>query len=486
MLNLSDPTLLKNRLFFCGEWQKGSDATMLMVSNPATQEKICELKGASASDTNNAISYAESKQKEWRVVSAKHRAQVLLNWHDLMLNNLDDLAAILTLEQGKPLAEAKAEVIYAASYLKWFSEEARRVYGDIIPSDDSSKRLMVIKQPIGVVAAITPWNFPCAMITRKVAPALAAGCAIVVKPAESTPLSALALAELAQRAGLPDGLVSIVVSNSPADIGKQLTDNPIVRKLSFTGSTKTGKYLAEQCTKTLKKTSMELGGNAPFIIFPDADLNLAVKGALNSKFRNAGQTCVCANRFIVHSTIHDKFVNLFAKEVNKLKMGNGFETDVTIGPLIDKNAVSRVNSLVQDASQKGAKIVLGGDDGGLGRCYYSPTIISRATSNMRVFSEEIFGPVAAISCFDEEAQAIELANATDTGLAAYLFTQDVSRIWRISEALESGIVGVNEGIISTEVAPFGGVKESGNGREGSKYGIDDYLEIKYICLGGLK
>lgn len=485
MINLKDSSLLKTKLFFCGEWQEGTGQTTLSVSNPATQKVICEIKGASASDTNDTIRYAQTTLKKWKFESPKRRAEILQKWYELVVDSVNDLALILTLEQGKPLAEAKNEILYGASYIKWFAEEARRIYGDIIPSDNPSHRLLVIKQPVGVVAAITPWNFPCAMVTRKVAPALAAGCTVIVKPAESTPLTALALAELGQRAGIPNGVISVVVGKSPKEIGEQLTSSQIVRKLTFTGSTNTGKLLVEQCAKTLKRTSMELGGNAPFIVFPDADLDLAINAAMNSKFRNAGQTCVCSNRFIIHTDIHDEFVQRFVEKVSELKVGDGLEADVTVGPLIDEQAVNRVALLVENAVTQGANIRFEGNGKEMSGCYYPPTIITGVTPVMDVFTQEIFGPVAPITLFDEEVQAIELANSTSTGLASYIFTQNQSRIWRISEALDNGIVGINEGIISNEMAPFGGVKESGSGREGSKYGIDDYLELKYICLGGL-
>lgn len=486
MLTLKDPSLLKKQLFINGEWVNGDSGHTLSIINPATGSELCQIASGGKSETRYAITCAKNAMQNWQQFTAKERAVILKQWFNLILENADDLAAILTAEQGKPLAEAKGEILYGAAYIEWFAEEAKRIYGDIIPSSNATQRLLTIKQPIGVVAAITPWNFPNAMITRKVAPALAAGCAVVVKPAEATPLSALALAALAQRAGIPKGLLSIVVGVDAKEIGKELTDNAIVKKFSFTGSTNVGKQLIKQCADTVKKTSMELGGNAPFIVFEDADINQAVQGAIASKFRNAGQTCVCANRFLVHSSIAQEFTDQFVAQTKKLIVGNGVDEGVSIGPLINQSAANNVESMVNDAIESGAKVLLGGEKSSLGECFYSPTIITNVTPQMRLFKEEIFGPVAPIISFDTEEEAIELANATEAGLASYLYTQNYSRIWRFSEQLENGIVGINEGIISTEVAPFGGIKQSGNGREGSKYGIEDYIEIKYLCMGGIE
>lgn len=485
MLTLKDPLLLKRQLFIKGEWVDGESGQSFPVLNPATGLEICRVASGNKHDTRTSIQSAHNAMQTWRQTTAKYRSELLKRWYQLIIENLDDLALILNAEQGKPIAEAKGEILYGAAYIEWFAEEAKRVYGDIIPNNNASQRLLTIKQAIGVVAAITPWNFPNAMITRKVAPALAAGCAVIVKPAEATPLSALALAYLAEKAGLPKGIFSIVVGVDSKEIGKALTDSPIVRKLSFTGSTHVGKLLLKQCADTVKKTSMELGGNAPFIVFDDADIDEAVKGAMASKFRNAGQTCVCANRFLVQSNIYQEFTDKFVAATKELVMGNGADENVTIGPLINATAVQNVHAMVTDAIAKGAKIPIGGTLNTLGENFYPPTILSDVTEQMRVFSEEIFGPVAPIIPFDTEEQALELANATEAGLASYLYTQNYSRIWRFSERLENGIVGINEGIISTEVAPFGGIKESGTGREGSKYGMDDYIEIKYLCMGGI-
>ena len=485
MLRLNDPLLLKKQLFINGEWVDGDSKKSISVINPATGIEICKVASATKEDIVFSIECAQKALQTWREITAKQRAEFLKHWYHLIIENIDDLTRILTAEQGKPLVEAKAEILYGASYIEWFAEEAKRMYGDIIPSNKSSQRLLTIKQPIGVVAAITPWNFPNAMITRKAAPALAAGCSIIVKPAEATPLSALALAELAQRAGIPKGVFSVVVGIDSKEIGKELSDNPQVKKLSFTGSTKVGKILIKQCADTVKKVSMELGGNAPFIVFEDADIDQAVQGAIASKFRNAGQTCVCANRFLVHSSVYQEFTTKFVEATKKLVMGNGIEAEVSIGPLINAAAVQDVHIKVTDAVENGAKILLGGSPSQLGENFYPPTILSDVSANMRVFKEEIFGPLAPIIAFSTEQQALELANATEAGLASYIYTQNYSRIWRFSERLENGIVGINEGVISTEVAPFGGIKQSGNGREGSKYGMDDYTEIKYLCMGGL-
>jgi succinate-semialdehyde dehydrogenase/glutarate-semialdehyde dehydrogenase len=485
MIILKDPSLLKQQLFINGEWVDGDSGEFVSVINPATGLELCKVASGGKHETRYAIKCAKNAMQNWQKTTAKYRAGLLKNWYELIVNNADDLATILTAEQGKPLAEAKGEVLYGASYIEWFAEEAKRVYGDVIPSNNTSQRLVTIKQPIGVVAAITPWNFPNAMITRKIAPALAVGCAVVVKPSEATPLSALALAVLAERAGIPKGLLSIIVGIDSIEIGKELTDNPLVKKLSFTGSTNVGKQLIKQCADTVKKTSMELGGNAPFIVFDDADIDEAVKGAIASKFRNAGQTCVCANRFLVHKDIYQEFSEQFVAQTKKLIVGNGVDEDVSMGPLINATAATNIDDIVKDAQQKGAKILLGGSPMDIGECFYPPTIIIDVNASMRLFKEEIFGPVAPVISFSTEEEALELANATEAGLASYLYTQNYSRIWRFSEQLENGMVGINEGIISTEVAPFGGIKQSGNGREGSKYGIDDYTEIKYICMGGI-
>ena len=422
--------------------------------------------------------------KSWQAVPAKQRAQILRHWFDLMIQHQEDLAMIMTAEQGKPLAESRGEIAYGASYIEWFGEQAKRVDGDVIPAPGSDKRIICIKQPVGVVAAITPWNFPNSMIARKAAPALAAGCTIVIKPASETPLSALAMAELASRAGIPPGAINVVCGSSGA-IGGELTANPLVRKLTFTGSTPVGKMLVEQCAATLKKTSMELGGNAPFIVFEDADLDAAVEGALASKYRNSGQTCVCANRLLVQASIHDAFVEKLVAAAAQMKLGNGMQADTKLGPLVNAKAVNDVDDLVQRSVSAGAQVALGASRSDLGPCFYNPTVLTGVTPGMPVFNTEIFGPVAPIVRFETEAEAIALANDTEFGLASYFYTQDLGRAWRVSEALEYGMVGLNEGIISNEMAPFGGVKESGSGREGSKYGIDDYLEIKYILMGGL-
>jgi succinate-semialdehyde dehydrogenase / glutarate-semialdehyde dehydrogenase len=454
------------------------------VRNPATGLTLGAVPDMGAAETARAIAAADRAWDGWRSMTAKARAGVMRRWFDLMMANQDDLAAIMTAEQGKPLAEARGEIAYAASFIEWFAEEGKRVYGDVIPATAPGRRLVVIKQPVGVVAAITPWNFPAAMITRKAGPALAAGCPIVIKPAPQTPFSALALCELAERAGIPPGIVQVVTGSAEA-IGGEMTGNPTVRKLTFTGSTKVGKILIAQCAATVKKVSMELGGNAPFIVFDDADLEKAVKGAVASKFRNNGQTCVCANRILVQDGIHDAFVTRFASAVAGFKVGDGMAADTTQGPLIDENAVLKVEAHLADALAKGASLIAGGSRHPLGGTYFEPTIISGVTTEMRVAREETFGPLAPVFRFQSEAEAIRMANDTEFGLAAYVYTRDIGRIWRTGEALEYGIVGINEGVPSTEAAPFGGMKESGLGREGSYYGIEDYLEVKYLCLGGI-
>ena len=483
-LTLKDPSLLANRAYVNGEWVPADSGETLDITNPATGEVVASVAKCGTVETRRAIEAAEKAQKSWKLKTAKERSALLRRWFNLMMENQDDLAAILTAEQGKPLAEAKGEIAYGANYVEWFAEEAKRIYGDTIPQPSNDKRLLVIKQPVGVVACITPWNFPNAMLTRKMAPALAAGCTVVCKPANATPLSAYALAVLAERAGIPAGVINILTGKT-SEIGDELTGNPIVRKLTFTGSTPVGKQLMRACADTVKRTSMELGGNAPFIVFDDADLDAAVAGAMASKFRNAGQTCVCTNRILVQSSVYDAFAEKLTAAVKTLKMGNGMDAGVTIGPLIDNKAAREVYGMIDAAISGGAKAVIGGSASSLGGSFVEPTVLTNVSSDMRVFKEEIFGPVAPLLRFETEAEAIELANATDVGLASYMYTRDIGRVWRVAEGLEYGIVGINEGLISNEMAPFGGVKESGNGREGSKYGIDDYLEIKYLCMGGL-
>ncbi len=484
MLTLNRPDLLATASYINGQWLTNSD-DKIAVSNPATNEVIVEIAGVGAAETRKAIEFAEQAMPAWAAKPAKERANILRKWFNLIMENQEDLARILTAEQGKTLAEARGEIAYGANYIEWFAEEAKRIDGDIIPAPSGDKRIMVIKQPVGVVASITPWNFPNAMITRKAAPALAAGCTFVGKPASETPLSALALCVLAEEAGIPAGVFNMVVGKSSREIGGEMTSNPIVRKLTFTGSTPVGKVLMEQCAGTVKKTSMELGGNAPFIVFEDADLDAAVQGALASKYRNSGQTCVCSNRILVHADVHDAFVEKLHHAVSQFQLGDGTQDGVTHGPMITHKAVQDVTAMVEDAVAKGAKPIIGGQPSALGSHFYEPTILVDATPDMRVFKEEIFGPVAPVFKFSSEAEAIAMANDTEFGLAAYFYTRDVGRIFRVGEALEYGIVGINEGIISNEMAPFGGVKESGSGREGSKYGMDDYLEIKYMCLGGI-
>ncbi|MEM1404730.1 MAG: NAD-dependent succinate-semialdehyde dehydrogenase [Pseudomonadota bacterium] len=483
-LSLSDAKLLKNQAYINGQWCDGDEGELLPVRNPATGETIVEIAAVGAVETRRAIEAAEAAMTEWRQRPAKERTAVLRTWFNLILENQEDLAQLMTAEQGKPLAESRGEVAYGANYIEWFAEEAKRIYGDVIPGPAADKRIVCIKQPVGVVAAITPWNFPIAMITRKAAPALAAGCSIVIKPASETPLSALALAELGERAGIPAGVVN-VIAGSAREIGGELTGNAIVRKLTFTGSTPIGKVLEAQCAETMKKTSMELGGNAPFIVFNDADLDAAVEGALISKYRNAGQTCVCSNRIFAQADIYDAFVEKLVARTAELAVGNGADDGVIIGPLVNEGAVKDVDELVQTTISQGAKVVLGGGAHELGGCFYQPTVLTEVTSDMAVFRNEIFGPVAPVVRFESEDEVIAMANDTEFGLASYFYTRDIGRVWRVAEALEYGIVGINEGIISNEMAPFGGVKESGSGREGSKYGLDDYLEIKYMLMGGI-
>lgn len=483
-MQISDQALLRNQAYIDGKWCDADSGETLAVINPANGENIADVAKCGTAETRRAIEAAERAQIAWRESTAKERAAVLRKWLDLLLDAQEDLAQIMTAEQGKPLAESRGEIAYGASYIEWFAEEAKRVYGDTIPQPSNDKRIVVIKQPVGVVACITPWNFPNAMLARKIAPALAAGCTVVCKPASETPLSALAMAELAGRAGVPDGVINIVVGKT-REIGEELTSNPIVRKLTFTGSTAIGKMLVEQCAATMKRTSMELGGNAPFIVFDDADLDEAVKGAIVCKFRNAGQTCVCANRILVQDGIYEQFAEKLAAAMADLKVGEGTQDGVDVGPLINEKAANDVLEFVGDAVAKGAHVAAGGGRSDLGACFIEPTLLTDVEEDMRVFSEEIFGPVAPLFRFSEEAEAVAMANDTEFGLASYFYSRDIGRIWRVSEGLEYGIVGINTGIISNEMAPFGGVKESGQGREGSKYGLDDYLEIKYMCIGGI-
>jgi len=481
---LKDSALFRQQCYVGGTWSAADSGKTIAVRNPATGALIGTVPSMAAAETRRAIEAANAAFPAWRARTGKERAAILRRWYELMMANQDDLAMLMTAEQGKPLAEARGEIAYAAGFIEWFGEEAKRVYGDTIPGHQADKRIVVLKEPIGVCAAITPWNFPAAMITRKCGPALAAGCTMVVKPASATPFSALALAELGERAGLPKGVFSVVTGAS-AEVGGELTSNPVVRKLSFTGSTEIGKVLMEQCARTVKKTSMELGGNAPFIVFDDADLDAAAEGAIASKYRNAGQTCVCANRLLVQDAVYDAFAERLARQVAKLKVGNGMEPGVTIGPLIDAAALRKVQEHVDDALALGARLATGGRPHALGGTFYEPTILLGVTPQMKVAREETFGPLAPLFRFRDEKEAIALANDTEFGLAAYFYGRDIGRIWRVAEALEYGIVGVNTGLISTEVAPFGGVKESGIGREGSKYGIEDYLIVKYLCLGGI-
>jgi succinate-semialdehyde dehydrogenase/glutarate-semialdehyde dehydrogenase len=484
-LQLKDPELLRSSAYIGGDWTSSDSGETFAVLNPATGEEIARVADCGAAETRRAIEAAEVAQKDWRALAAKDRSAVLRRWHDLIMANQEDLAVIMTAEQGKILAESRGEIAYAASFIEWFAEEAKRIYGDVIPTPQTDRRAVVIKQPIGVCAAITPWNFPAAMITRKAGPALAVGCAMVLKPAKETPLSALALAELADRAGLPAGLFSVVAGTSSSAIGGELTSNPIVRKLTFTGSTPVGKTLTRQCADTLKRTSMELGGNAPVIVFDDADLDAAVAGAAASKYRNSGQTCICANRILVQDTVYDAFVEKFTALVASFRVGNGMDATTTHGPVVNTRAVADIDGLVQDALSSGAVAALGGGPGDQGPCFYEMTVLTNVTTEMRVYREEIFGPVAPIFSFSTEEEAIAMANDTEFGLASYIYTRDLGRVWRVSEGIEYGMVGVNEVAITSEVIPFGGVKESGQGREGSKYGCDDYLEVKYICMGGL-
>lgn len=485
MTSLQDSSLLKTQAFIQGQWVDADDRATHAIVNPANGEIVAQVPDMGAAETQRAIAAADAALPAWRAKTAKERAALLRRWHDLIMAHQEDLARLMTLEQGKPLAEARGEVAYGASFIEWFAEEGKRVYGETIPSPGGDKRIVVIKQPVGVTAAITPWNFPIAMITRKVGPALAAGCTSVVKPAEATPLCALALAELACRAGIPAGVLNIVTTARPAVVGEVLTSSPIVRKLSFTGSTPVGKRLMAQCAGTVKRLSLELGGNAPFIVFNDADIDAAVRGALISKYRNAGQTCVCTNRFLVQDEVYDTFTQKLVAAVAAMQVGDGLMDGTQIGPLINQAAIHKVDAMVTDAVAQGAKVALGGARHAKGGNFYAPTVLTDVTPNMAVARDEIFGPVAPIFRFKTDDEAIALANDTPYGLAAYFYSRDIGRVWRVAEQLEYGMVGINEGLISNEVSPFGGIKESGVGREGSHHGIDEYLQLKYLCMGGL-
>ncbi|WP_299581765.1 NAD-dependent succinate-semialdehyde dehydrogenase [uncultured Microbulbifer sp.] len=485
MLELNNPALLRTQSYINGQWIDADSGNTFDVTDPATGKVVASVANLGAEETRRAIEAANAAWPAWAATPVKERAKLLRRWYNLIIDNTEDLAKILTAEQGKPLSESRTEIVYGANYIEWFAEEAKRAYGDVIAPPANDRRIVVIKQPVGVTCSITPWNFPNAMIARKVAPALAAGCPFIAKPAHETPLSALALAVLAEEAGIPSGIFNIVAGESAKDIGIEMTRNPLVRKFTFTGSTGVGKQLQAQCAETMKKTSMELGGNAPFIVFDDADLDEAVKGAIICKYRNAGQTCVCANRIFVQAGVYEAFTEKFIQAVNKLTMGNGFTDGTDIGPMITVKAVQKVESLVEDALQKGAKTLVAGGPASMGEQFYAPMVLGDANEKMQLFKEEIFGPVAPLFKFSTEEEVIRMANDTEFGLASYFYSRDIGRICRVSEALEYGMVGVNEGIISNEMAPFGGVKASGQGREGSKYGIEDYLEIKYLCLGGI-
>ena len=484
MFKLQDPTLFRQQCYINGQWLDAADGGTFPVNNPATDKVIGTVPRMGAAETRSAIEAANAAFPAWRAMTAAERSQLLRRWYELLLENKEDLAILMTAEQGKPLAESRGEITYAASFIEWFAEEGKRVYGDTIPTFQNDKRIVVIKEPIGVCAAITPWNFPAAMITRKAGPALAVGCTMILKPASLTPYSALALAVLAGRAGIPAGVFNVVTGASGA-IGGELTANPIVRKLTFTGSTEIGKLLMQQCARTVKKVAMELGGNAPFIVFDDADLDAAVEGAIASKYRNTGQTCVCTNRFLVQSGVYDAFAEKLTVAVGRLKVGDGLKGETQQGPLIDMKAVAKVEEHIADAVAKGARIVTGGQRHALGGSFFQPTILADVTPAMAVAREETFGPVAPLFRFTSDEEAIRMANDTEFGLASYFYSRDIGRVWRVAEALEYGIVGINTGLISSTVAPFGGVKESGVGREGSRYGVDDFLEIKYLCMGGI-
>jgi succinate-semialdehyde dehydrogenase / glutarate-semialdehyde dehydrogenase len=481
-MKLRDPELRRTHAFVGGKWLDAASGATLTVTNPATRETLGSVPDMGAADTRRAIEAAERAFRPWAVLTAKQRAAILHRWYELLMANQEDLATLMTAEQGKPLAEARGEIAYAASFIEWFAEEGKRLYGDIIPPHQADRRLLVLRQPVGVVAAITPWNFPLAMITRKAGPALAAGCTFVCKPASQTPYSALAAAALAERAGVPAGVLNVITGSASA-IGGEMTSNPIVRKVTFTGSTEVGKKLMAQCAGTVKKITMELGGNAPFIVFDDADLDAAVAGAIASKYRNTGQTCICANRLLVHAPVYEAFAAKLVQAVARLKVGNGLEGATDQGPLIDEKAVAKVEQHLADALARGARVAQGGKRHALGGTFFEPTVVTEVTPAMMIAREETFGPVAPLFRFETEADAIHMANDTEFGLAAYLYTRDLARSWRVSEALEYGMIGLNTGILSTEVAPFGGVKESGIGREGSKYGILDYTELKFVCVG---
>jgi len=484
MIELQDNRLFRQQCYIDGAWSAADSGATLAVTNPATDETLGTIPKMGEVETRRAIEAANRAFPAWRAKTAQERSNILRRWYELLLEHQEDLAVLMTAEQGKPLAEARGEIVYAASFIEWFAEEGKRIYGDVIPPHQADKRIVVLKEPIGVCAAITPWNFPAAMITRKAGPALASGCTMVVKPATATPYSALALAELAERAGVPAGVFSVVTGASGA-IGGELTANPLVRKLTFTGSTEVGKQLIAACAGTVKKVSMELGGNAPFIVFDDADLDAAVEGAIVSKYRNTGQTCVCTNRFLVQDGVYEAFAAKLAAAVSRMKVGDGLKGETQQGPLIDMGAVETVETHIQDALDKGARVITGGKRHALGGSFFEPTVLADATSEMKIAREETFGPVAPLFRFKTDEEAIHMANDTEFGLASYFYSRDLGRVWRVAEALEYGIVGVNTGLISTTVAPFGGVKESGTGREGSKYGIEDFLEIKYLCMGGI-
>ncbi len=483
-MKLSDSKLFRQQCYVNGQWADADSGETIEVTNPVDNSVIGTVPRMGAAETRRAIEAAEVAQKEWRKLTGKERATILRKWFNLMMENQEDLAILMTTEQGKPLSESRGEIAYAAAFIEWFAEEGKRIYGDTIPGHTRDTRIIVMKEPIGVTAAITPWNFPAAMITRKAGPALAAGCSMVIKPATSTPYSALAMAELAARAGVPAGVLSVVTGASSA-IGAEITSNPIVRKLTFTGSTEVGRQLMAESAQNIKKVSMELGGNAPFMVFDDADLDTAVEGAMASKYRNTGQTCVCANRILVQDGVYDAFTEKLATAVRKLKVSDGMEDGAQQGPLIDMAAVEKIEEHIADAVSKGAKIIVGGERHELGGTFFQPTVLTNVTPDMKVTHEETFGPLAPIFRFGSDDEGIAMANDTEFGLAAYFYASDLRRVWKVAEGLESGIVGVNTGLISTEVAPFGGVKESGVGREGSKYGIEDYIEIKYVCLGGM-
>jgi len=490
MIDLKDPTLLETRAFVNGQWIENGRS--FPVHNPSSGAEICRVTDLGADEAAAAIDAAYAAQGEWAARTGKERSAILRNWHDLLLENAEDLAAILTAEMGKPLAEAKGEILYGAAYVEWFAEEAKRIYGDTIPGPQRDKRIVVLKQPVGVVGSITPWNFPNAMIARKVAPALAVGCSFVARPAELTPLSALAMAVLGARAGLPDGVFNVIPGTDTDGVGKELCRNPKIAKITFTGSTRVGRILMEQCAPTIKKMSLELGGNAPFIVFDDADLDAAVEGAMAAKFRNSGQTCVCANRIYVQDGIYDEFARRLASAAGQLSVGDGFSEDVQIGPLINRAAVEKVEAHLTDAISRGARVIAGGgrhdpgDTGDTDGTFFEATVLADMTKDMRITREETFGPLAPLYRFATEDDAVALANDSEFGLAGYFFSRDIRRIWRVAERLETGMVGINTGIMSTEVAPFGGIKQSGLGREGSRYGADDYLEIKYLCFGDIR